>query len=408
MRVCGRGRAGSLLLFGMLFIAACTPTRVVQRPESSPQQPEPPPEPPQLRLEAADWSQLPGWAADSLPQAWPALLASCAAPRLDTAFAGTCGRARTVPGDAAALRAFIERELRPWQLVFTENGQTGREGLITGYYEPVLRGARQRGGAYQTPLYGVPPDLVTVDLGALYPALQGERVRGRLEGRRVVPYPDRAQLADGRALAGRELLWVDDPVDAFFLQIQGSGRVRLTDGKTVRLAFADVNGHPYKAIGRYLVERGELTVEQATAPGLREWLRLNPQRRDEVLASNPSVVFFREEPLADPALGPRGALGAPLTAGRSVAVDPRWLPLGAPLFLSTTHPVTGAALQRLVLAQDTGGAIRGALRADLFFGLGPEAGDVAGRMRQPGRMWLLWPAGAVPALPRPAGIAPPR
>ncbi len=401
MAVRWRARSCAALLSGLLLLAACTPTLVVQSPEAAP---ESPPAPPELRFETMGWDDLPGWMADPLLPAWPALLASCGASRLDAAFAGACARAKAVRADdAPAVRAFLQREFRPWRLVFTENGQTSREGLITGYYEPVLRGARQRAGAYQWPLYAVPPDLVTVDLGALYPALQGERIRGRLEGRRVVPYPDRAQLADGRALAGRELLWVDDPVDAFFLQIQGSGRVQLTDGSTVRMAFADVNGHPYRAIGRYLVERGELTVDEATAPGLRDWLRRHPGRRDEVLNSNPSVVFFREEALADPARGPRGALGVPLTADRSVAVDPRWLPLGAPFFLSTTHPVSGQPLRRLVLAQDTGGAIRGGIRADLFFGLGAGAGDAAGRMRHPGQMWLLWPADAPPPAPRPAG-----
>lgn len=403
-------RSASWAALALLALSACStlppePPSTADRPVG----PAPAPAELQLRYEPADWSQLPGWATDSTAAAWPALLASCGATRLDAAFASPCARARAVPATAAhAQRAFLESELRPWRITLVD--PAGREaprasGLITGYYEPVLRGARTRGGAFQTPLYAVPEDLVTVELGELYPALAGERVRGRLQGRRVVPFPDRAQLADGRLLAGRELLWVDDPVDAFFLQIQGSGRVQLTDGTTVRLAYADVNGHPYRAIGRYLVEKGELTVEQATAPGLREWLRTHPERREEVLNSNPSVVFFREEPLADPARGPRGALGVPLTAGRSIAIDPRWLPLGAPMFLDTRHPVTDAPLQRLVLAQDTGGAIRGGIRADLFFGLGPEAGDAAGRMRHEGALWLLWPAGAEP--PRRAAGTPP-
>lgn len=389
-RVRGRWLLPALLAAAL---AACTPA-TVQPPAPGPVSA------PELRFEAASWAQLPGWAADPLGQALPALQASCGSRRLDAAFAGACARLGTLAGrDEATVRAFLEREFRPWRLVWIEGEAIRDQGLVTGYYEPVLRGARQRNGIYQTPLYGVPPDLVTVDLSALYPALAGERVRGRLEGRRVVPYPSRDQLADGRLLAGHELVWVDDPVDAFFLQIQGSGRVRLSDGSTVRLAFADVNGQPYRAIGRYLVEKGELAREAVDAPALRQWLHQHPERREEVLDSNPSVVFFREEPIEDPALGPRGALGVPLVAGRSIAVDPRWLPLGAPVFLATTHPMTGAPLQHLVLAQDTGGAIRGGLRADLFFGLGEAAGDAAGRMQQQGRMWLLWPAGAVPARP---------
>ena len=254
---------------------------------------------------------------------------------------------------------------------------------------------------FQTPLYAVPQDMLTLDLAEAYPSLAGTRVRGKLQGRRVVPYPDRAQLADGRLLAGQELLWVDSAVDAFFLQIQGSGRVRLDDGSTVRLAYADVNGRPYRAIGRYLVDKGEMTVEQATAPALREWLASHPERQQEVFNHNPSVVFFREEALPDASVGPRGALGVPLTPGRSIAVDPGLLPLGAPMFLSTTHPVSNAPLQRLVVAQDTGGAIRGAPRADLFWGWGADAAEGAGRMRAQGSMWVLWPSGEAPSALRP-------
>jgi membrane-bound lytic murein transglycosylase A len=352
--------------------------------------------PPVMRFEPVGWDALPGWRQDDVTQGWPALLASCNAPRMSAAWTAFCrAAAQVAPRDAAAQRALLMAQLRAYRVV-TESQDEERErrdtGLITGYYEPVLKGARKRGGAHQTPLYAVPDDLVTVELGDLFPALKGERIRGRLQGRRVTPYPDRAQLVDGKLLSGREIVWVDSAIDAFFLQIQGSGRVQLDDGSTLRLAFADVNGHPYRAIGRYLVERGELTVEQATAPGLRQWLAEHPERQNEVFNSNPSVVFFREEKLGDPAVGPRGSLTVPLTAERSLAIDPRLLPLGAPFFLATTHPVSGAPLQRLVMAQDTGGAIRGALRADLFWGLGAEAGDAAGRMRHDGALWLLWPA----------------
>jgi membrane-bound lytic murein transglycosylase A len=360
--------------------------------------------PPVMRFEPVGWGALPGWNEDDVTQGWPALLASCSAPRMQTVWTAFCrAAAQVAPRDAAAQRALLMSQLRAYRVV-TETQDARRErrdsGLITGYYEPVLMGARKRNGAYQTPLYSVPDDLVAVDLSELFPALKGERIRGRLQGRRVTPYPDRAQLADGKLLAGREIVWVDSAIDAFFLQIQGSGRVQLEDGSTIRLAFADVNGHPYRAIGRYLVERRELTVEQATAPGLRQWLAENPSRLDEVFNTNPSVVFFREEKLGDPAVGPRGSLTVPLTAERSLAIDPRLLPLGAPFFLATTHPVSGAPLQRLVVAQDTGGAIRGALRADLFWGLGAQAGDAAGRMRHDGALWLLWPADR--PLPAPA------
>ena len=386
----------AIACLGVAVLAGCSTT-----PPREP--PAVPAEPPQLRFEAVGWDALPGWQQDRMAEAWPALLASCRAPRMATAWRMFCADAATLaPQDMVAQRRLVETRLRAYQVISLEGSPQQRidAGLITGYYEPFLKGSRRKKGAYQWPLHAVPEDLVTVDLGEVYPALQGVRVRGKLQGKRVVPYPDRAQLADGKTLAGKELLWVDSAIDAFFLEIQGSGRVRLDDGSTVRMAFADVNGRPYRAIGRYLVDRGEMTVEQATAPALREWLQQHPERQQEVFNQNPSVVFFREEKLADPSLGPKGALGVPLTPGRSVAIDPRWLPLGAPLYLSTTDPLSAAPLQRLVLAQDTGGAIRGAIRADMFWGWESPAAEAAGHMRAQGSLWLLWPSDQ--PLPAPA------
>lgn len=360
-----------------------------------------------LRYQRVEWAALDGWASDDMTPAWQAFLAGCSALKARPDWQAVCAQAVQQPRrDARSVRQFFESQFEPWRIAYDdENGKPSDSGMITGYYEPVLRGSRKPTNVYSTPLHAVPDDLLTVELGDLYPSLKGERVRGRVQGRKVLPYPDRAVLTGGSTLRGKELVWVDDAVDAFFLQVQGSGRVTLPDGKVIRLAYADQNGQPYKAIARYLVQRGELTVEQATAPGLRQWLKSNPKRLDEVLNFNPSVVFFREEPITDPSLGPKGALGVPLTAGRSVAVDPRNLPLGAPLFLSTTVPVSNAALQRLVMAQDTGGAIRGVVRADLFEGLGEAAGERAGLMRQQGKLWLLWPKGRPLPAPGP-GVAP--
>jgi len=368
------------------------PVYVPQEPTSPtpPAQPPAPP-PPAPLLTPTTFSALPGWQQDDLRQAMPAFLQSCRGLANKADWKAACAAGRAVDAlDAGAVRRFFETWFVPNLVRAADGADTG---LITGYYEAMLYGSRKRGGAYQTPLYRVPDDLLTVDLGSLYPQLKGMRLRGRLAGKTVVPYSSRAEIARA-PLKDKELLWVNDPVEAFFLEVQGSGRVQLDSGETVRVAYADQNGHPYKAVGRWLVEQGELTAEQATAQGIRAWIAANPGRRQELFNVNPSYIFFREEKLPDPSLGPKGALGVPLTPGRSVAIDPSFIPLGAPLFLATTEAGSDIPMQRLMMAQDTGGAIRGAVRADFFYGFGPDAVDRAGKMKQRGQVWVL--------LPRPA------
>lgn len=335
------------------------------------------------------FASLPGWQQDDLRQAWPAFMASCSVLVRKETWKPACTAARSVAAnDHSAVRRYFESWFVPNQVRAADGADTG---LITGYYEASLRGARKRGGAFQTPLYAVPDDLLTVDLSSVYPDLKNKRVRGKLVGKKVVPYSARAEMGDAN-LAGKELLYVDDAVEAFFLEVQGSGRVQLADGgETVRLSYADQNGHPYKAIGRWLVDQGELTPEQATAQGIKAWIVANPTRRQELFNVNPSYVFFREERIPDPGIGPKGALGVPLTPARSVAIDPTLLPLGAPVYLSTTESASEVPMQRLMMGQDTGGAIRGAVRADFFYGFGDDAMEKAGRMRQRGQLWVLMP-----------------
>ena len=335
-----------------------------------------------------------------MQEAWPAFLASCDAIGRREPWSAVCAAAQSAkPASSQDVRAFFERYFAPFEIVKQTGPRADEVGLMTGYYEPVLEGSRAPSPEFNTPLYAPPPDLLTVDLGSVYPELKGKRLRARLEGRRVVPYYDRGDLERDPALKGDEIVWVDDAISAFFLEVQGSGRVRLRTGETIRLHYADENGYPYRSIGRYLIERGELKPGEATMPAIREWALSHPQRLKELLDADPSVVFFREEPLGDPALGPKGSLGVPLTPGRSMAIDPTAVPLGAPVFLATTFPSSDVALQRLMLGQDTGGAIRGPVRADFFWGTGSDAASYAGQMRQPGRMWLIWPHGA--PLPRP-------
>jgi len=293
------------------------------------------------------------------------------------------------PGNSELLRGYFEQFFTPYQVT---NPDGGNDGLITGYYEPLLFGSRTPTKRHRFPLYAAPEDLITVDLGSVYPELKNMRLRGRLQGNRVVPYYSRAEIDNGAApLRGRELLWVDDAIDLFFLQIQGSGRVKLDSGETVRVGYADQNGYPYKSIGKALVERGELPLEKASMQGIKDWGIQNPDKLKDLLNFNASYVFFRELP--NNGGGPLGAQGVPLTAGRSIAVDPRNIPLGAPVFLATTWPNSSKPLQRLMVAQDTGGAIRGAVRADFFWGYGKDAGKFAGSMKQSGRMWVLLPKG---------------
>lgn len=385
----------SLLASAAAVLAtACTtlPTEPPSKPPVS-LPPVPPVKPAEATKElfrATTFAALPGWDKDSLREALPVFLTSCETLGKRPDWKEPCQVAATVDGGSEkSVRAFFESFFVPYQ-VFNQDGTD--TGLVTGYYEPLLRGSRKRGGPYQIPLHRAPDDLLTIDLSAVYPELKSLRLRGRIVGNKVVPYATRAEMMQSNALSGKELVWVDDAIEAFFLQVQGSGRVRLSDTReTIRVAYADQNGHPYKSIGRYLVDKGEMTLEQASAQSIKAWYAANPARQQELLNANPSYVFFREEKLADPNKGPKGALGVPLTPHRSIAVDPQFIPLGAPVFMATTYPGKETVLQRLVVAQDTGGAIRNPVRADLFWGFGSDAGEKAGKMKQRGQLWLLLP-----------------
>lgn len=384
-------RPRHLALLAALALAACAP------------KPTPAPEDAKLRLEPADYAELPGWGEDAVQEVWPALARSCAAlakqpPERAVAHgtvAGDWAQACAAigpnqpPPDAAAARRRIEAAFRP----FRATGDGNPLGLFTGYYEIELAGSRAQDAANRYPLYRRPPDLVQVDLGEFRDSLKGQRIAGRVVGDSLKPYPDRGQIDRG-ALSGRglEIAWVADPVDAFFLHIQGSGRVRLADGSTMRVGYAAQNGHPYLAIGRPLIDRGAIPKNRVSMQSIRAWLAANPGEAERVMWLNASYVFFREID-GD---GPIGAQGVALTPGRSLAVDRRHIPMGAPIWLDTTLPTEasdqpGPAFRRLMVAQDTGGAIRGPVRGDVFFGFGQEAGELAGRMKQPGRWWILLP-----------------
>ena len=326
----------------------------------------------QSRWVPVEWNELPGWNGDRVSAAWPALASSCARPAQD--WARLCASMpHDPPRSDAYARDWLMKHLQPYRV---ESPDGKASGLITGYYEPMIEAQRKPVGLFRVALYSPPADLAT---------------------RR--PYWTRQELetlpAAKASLRGREIAYVADPLDALVLQIQGSGRLRVSepDGsiRTVRLAYAGHNDQPYKSVGRWLIDRGELPAGQASWPAIKDWARRNPSRVNELLWANPRFVFFREEPLPNPALGPRGAMGVPLTPGRSIAVDPRSVPYGTPVWIDTTEPLGSTPLRKLVLAQDTGSAIVGAVRADYFWGWGGEAAEQAGRMKQPLRMWVLWP-----------------
>ncbi|MDR3352034.1 MAG: MltA domain-containing protein [Zoogloeaceae bacterium] len=373
--------------------AVCPPA-----PVCAPQAQATPPSTPQVpRLEAGTWDDLVGWREERFTEAWGAFRESCrklsGREEGGADWRGVCAAAEAVdPLDDKAIRAFFEARFLPHAAVEADGR---RDGLITGYYEPLIRGRRARDAQNTVPVLGVPADLLIIELGDLYPDLKHRRLRGRLAGNRVLPYWSREEI-DARLETlpqhewpGKPLLWVQDPVEFFYLQIQGSGRVELPDGSRVRIGYAEQNGHPYASIGRLLVEAGELKPEEASMQGIQLWGRTHPERLRALLNRNPSYVFFRVQEHSEG--GPIGALGVPLTPGRSLAVDPRYIPLGAPVWLQTSYPNRPQPLRRLMLAQDTGGAIKGGARADFFWGFGKAAGEEAGRMRQEGRLWVLLP-----------------
>lgn len=333
----------------------------------------------------------PGFTTADLTPALTAFRASCPTLVKRADLSGL-----TQPGDwaapcAAAATAtdghiFFAAALLP---VVIGNGR----GLDTGYYEPDLAATRTPAPGFAVPIYRRPPDLLDIDLGTFDVGLTGKHIRGRIAGARVVPYYDRAEI-DGGALAGRglELAWAADPYAAFFLEIQGSGRLRLTDGTTLRVGYDGQNGHAYTGIGKLLRDQGALGPGQATMAGIIGWLRAHPGDAPTILHANRSKIFFKPVDLAADR-GPLGALGIALTPRVSVAADPAFVPLGAPLWLDTT--VDGAGFTSVVVAQDTGGAIKGANRLDLFWGSGDAAGAVAGGITASGTVALLLPPVAV-------------
>ena len=327
---------------------------------------------PKSRWLPVRWAELPGLQQDALHEAWNAWLRSCERPPVQ--LAGLCQDVRRLSiASVEEQRHWMQSNLQPYRI---ESLDGKSQGMLTSYYEPEMVGSRVRTAQFSVPLYRTP-----LSLGTRKPWFSRQQIDTLPEAQ--------------AALAGREIAWLSDPVEALVLHIQGSGRLRLTEAdgsvRMVRLAYAGTNDHPYKSVGRWLLDRNLIT--DASWPGISAWIAANPQRVQEMLWSNPRYVFFKEEPLEglDAQFGPRGAQGVPLTPGRSIAVDRGSIPYGTPVWLYSRG--MEVEYQRLVMAQDTGTAIVGAVRADFFMGWGKEAGDLAGRIKQPLRLWALWPKG---------------
>ena len=321
---------------------------------------------------AVSWQTLSGWQEDDLSQAWPAWLKSCDALRKRTSevnWRAVCAQAANISGrDSQAIRRYFENHFQAYEI---RNSSGSETGMITGYYEPVMIGSQTRTNLYSVPLYAYP---------------------NAWKKSKPTPGPTRAELMSSGILKGSEIAWVQDPVAAAFMQIQGSGKIRLEDGRVLRLGYAGANDQPFKSFAQWLLDRKEISRSEATMQGISQWAKRNPDRVNEMLNANPRFIFFKELPgNVEADLGPTGALGVPLTAERSIAVDLQAIPLGAPVFLATTKPLSNQALQKLVMAQDTGKAIVGGVRADYYWGSGEAAGEMAGRMKQTGKMWLLLP-----------------
>ena len=331
---------------------------------------------PKTYLQKSAFDELPSWHEEDYDEALSNFLNSCKSKKTKKMYKRICRQAKS----ALSAKVFIQREFHPYQ-INTKNGE--KEGLLTGYYEPELRGSLTKTKKYKYPIYSTPKDLIIVDLSSIYPDLKNYRLRGKIDGNKLIPYDTRKE-SSSKHIPAEVICYTDSKIDLFFLEIQGSGRVTLKDGKTLFIGYDNQNGHRYRAIGRYLVKIGALKMKEVSLQSIRAWLDKNPSRVDEVLHYNKSVVYFRKK--ENPA---SGSLGLCLTPERSIAVDKRYIPLGRMLYMNAE--VKDKDVSKIVLAQDTGGAIKGAIRADMFLGYGEEAMNTAGELKSPLKLWILLP-----------------
>ncbi len=406
-------RIGLILCsIGTLWLAGCgTPP-----PAEEPVTPTPTPTPTPIPIPPAPITEVIGnnqytqedfsVAADVAAADWrrglKAFVISCRSIKSKPLWSEVCSKAQAT--SARNAESFFKENLVPWKITrLITDPRTGAireertDGLITGYYEPLLKAVKTKSDTHFTPILSTPEDLIVVDMDDVYPSLKGMKLRGKLQGRTLKAYDDRSQIVQRTDLDKYAIGWSDDPVAVFFLQIQGSGRLEFPDGSIVRVGFDDQNGRPYKAVGSWLVQQGYLQKHELSMQNIQKWAKEHPSRVNDLLDQNPSFVFFKPRDVTDPDEGPIGAQGLPLTPMASVAVDRREIPLGVPLLVGADQDNPPLHFIRPVVAQDTGGAIRGSLRFDFFWGFGDEAGIQAGKMKADSSAWLLLPKGAMPS-----------
>jgi len=363
----------TLFFISLLLFTGCS-IKVEQKKEIS-----------KANFQKIDMITIDGFATDNLTKALKVFIKDCSASKKDPKLTSICLKAEE---DSAIENAkeFFQKNFTAYQLLSDEND---KEGLITGYYEPLLHGSYYRTNRYKYPVYAVPKNLLNIQLSKSYPSLSDYRLRGKLEGNKVVPYETRAEInaIDYKTTKNlKPICFVDNKIDLFFLQIQGSGKIQLPNGMFINVGYGGQNGHQYYAIGKKLIQMGVIEKKDISLQTIRKWLVENPDKTDEILNLNKSYVFFTKS-----AKTATGSLGTQLTANRNLAVDRKNIPLGFPVFINTTNPVTEEPINKLMIAADTGGAIKGKIRADFFFGNGEKARELAGNMKQSGELFILIP-----------------
>jgi len=357
-----------VVFFAIALFFSCCKKEIVKKPHIS-----------NANLYKTSWDDIDGFYKDNLDLSLEVFKKDCQRAKRYKNLKEVCEASQNTTSG----KEFFTSNFTPYQLISEFKDETG---LITGYYEPLLFGSLTKSENYPYPIYKTPSNLLTIDLSSIYPELKRYRLRGKVVGNKVVPYSSREELEENEKEHLEPICYVDNKIDLFFLQIQGSGKVKLEDGTLLNIGYSQQNGRAYYAVGRKLIEEGYIKKEDISLQTIKAWLEKNPQRIDEILNLNDSYVFFRNS-----SKSATGSLGVELVANRNLAVDRGYIPLGFPVFINTTDPVTNKKIDQLMVAADTGGAIKGEIRADFFFGYGKEAEKKAGKMKQKGKLYILIP-----------------